>query len=45
MRLISEFQTEPLRSALIAAGFANGDPEFIDLFIRNFNRIAGRMRW
>ncbi|MDR6873478.1 hypothetical protein J2Y55_004505 [Bosea sp. BE125] len=44
-KLFAEIQTEPMKTSLIRAGFAKGDPEFIDLFIQNFQRIAGRMRW
>lgn len=44
-RLVSEIQAEPTRGALTQAGFAKGDPEFIDLFVQNFRRMAGRMRW
>jgi hypothetical protein len=32
-------------SALTAAGFGHGNPEFIDLFIANFERMAERIRW
>jgi len=34
-----------MKAVLTQAGFAKGDPEFIDIFIQNFRRIAGRMRW
>ena len=44
-KLIAEIQLEPVKSALIRAGFARGDPEFIDLFIQNFRRIARRIGW
>jgi hypothetical protein len=44
-KLVPELQSEPMKTALIQAGFAKNDPEFIDLFIQNFRRIAGRMRW
>ena len=44
-RLLSEIQAEPMKTALIKAGFAKGDPEFLDVFVQNFIRIAGRMRW
>lgn len=44
-RLVLEIQAEPTRNALIQAGFAKGDPEFIDLFVQNFRRVTGRMRW
>jgi len=44
-RLVAEIQAEPTKDALIRAGFAKGDPEYIDLFVENFRRLAGRMRW
>jgi hypothetical protein len=44
-KLLSELQAEPMKSALLKAGFAKGDHEFLDLFIQNFRRIAGRMQW
>src|SRR5690606_30271604 len=44
-KLVAELQANVMKTALIKAGFAKGDPEFIDLFIQNFRRIAGRMRW
>lgn len=44
-RLLSEIQAEPLKSALLKAGFAQGDPQFLALFIANFQRFAHRMRW
>jgi hypothetical protein len=44
-RLLSEIQAEPLRGALLKAGFARGDPEFLELSIKDFKRIAGRMQW
>jgi len=44
-KLLSDIQTEPMKSALLKAGFAKGDAEFLDLFVQNFKRIAGRMRW
>ena len=45
VRLIAELQGEPLKSAILKAGFAKGDPELLDLFIETFRRIAGRMSW
>lgn len=42
-RLISEFQAEPMRAALMQAGFARNDAEFVDLFIQNFQRVARRV--
>lgn len=44
-KLIAEIQADPMKAALIEAGFVKHDPEFIDLFIQNFGRLAGRMRW
>ena len=44
-KLVAELQAESMKAALFEAGFAKGDPEFIDLFIQNFSRIASRMRW
>jgi hypothetical protein len=44
-RLVAEIQAEPMKQALVQAGFARSDPEFIDLFLQNFGRIAGRMQW
>ncbi|EAS50666.1 conserved hypothetical protein, possible SIR2 superfamily [Aurantimonas manganoxydans SI85-9A1] len=44
-RLVSEIQTGLTRNLLVQAGFAKGDPEFMDLFIQNFRRVARRMRW
>ena len=43
-KLLSDMQAEPMKSALLTAGFAKGDAEFLDLFVRNFKRIAARMR-
>lgn len=43
--LLAEIQGEPMASALIRAGFAKGDPEFLGLFIQNFRCIAAQMRW
>jgi hypothetical protein len=42
-KLVSEIQAEPMKTGLVQAGFANGDPEFINVFIQNFQRIARRM--
>ena len=44
-KLIAEIQVDPMKAALIEAGFAKRDPEFIDIFIHNFRHIAGRMWW
>jgi hypothetical protein len=44
-KIISEMQSEAQKKALLGAGFAKGDPEFLELFVTNFSRVAGRMRW
>jgi hypothetical protein len=44
-KLVTEIQAEPMKTTLTRGGFAKGDSEFIDLFIQNFARIAGQMRW
>lgn len=44
-KLVSELQAEPMKAALVKAGFGKRDSEFIDVFVQNFRRIAGRMRW
>lgn len=44
-KLLAELQLETMRTALLEAGFAKGDPELIDLCIQNFRRISGRMFW
>jgi hypothetical protein len=44
-KIIATLQKDPMKSALIKAGFARGDGEFLDAFISNFQRIAGRMRF
>ena len=43
-KLVAELQSERMKASMLQAGFAKGDPEFIDLFIQNFTRIARRMR-
>lgn len=43
--LVSELQATPMKEVLLTAGFGRRDPEFIDLFIQNFKRVSGRMRW
>jgi hypothetical protein len=44
-KLVAEIQAERTKEALTRAGFGKGDSEFIDLFIANFRRLAGRMSW
>ncbi|SIT55937.1 conserved hypothetical protein [Mesorhizobium prunaredense] len=38
-------QTDPFKWDLVRSGFAQRDPEFIDLFAQNFARVAARVRW
>jgi len=44
-KLLAEFEAEITKAALLEGGFGKGDSEFIDAFIANFNRVAGRMSW
>jgi hypothetical protein len=44
-KIITEFQSNSMKARLLEAGFAKGDAGFLDLFIRNFHRIASRMSW
>lgn len=44
-KLIQEIQTPTRQEELLNAGFAKGEPEFLSLFIENFQRIAARMQW
>jgi hypothetical protein len=44
-KLVAEMQSQPMKSKLLAAGFANGDEEFFDLCVQNIQRFAERMRW
>ncbi|QKD06438.1 SIR2 family protein [Mesorhizobium loti] len=44
-KILSEMQTDPFKLELVRSGFAQGDPEFIDLFAQNFARVAARVRW
>lgn len=39
--LIAEMQAEPMKTSLLRAGFAQGDSDFLNLFIANFRRLAG----
>lgn len=43
-KLVAEIQTN-LSDALLKAGFAKGDPEYLDLFVRNFHAYADRASW
>lgn len=42
--LLNRMKTDPTMSALVAAGFADGDREMLDLLDRNFRRVIDR-RW
>jgi hypothetical protein len=44
-RLLAELGTETFRTALLNAGFAKGDGEFLDLSIQNFQRLSSRLYW
>jgi len=44
-RLTKEIQAESLSKALLDAGFARGSKEHLELWLANFDRITGRMRW
>jgi hypothetical protein len=39
-KLIAEIQAESMKTTLVKAGFGKGDPEFLDLFVQTFNRMA-----
>jgi hypothetical protein len=43
-KLIAEIQSEPMKMALVKAGFAQSNPAFVDLFIENFTRMATHLR-
>ena len=43
--IVEELKSGPLRQLLISAGFANSSSEYMDLFIQNYQRLAGRLRW
>ena len=43
--LVLEFRSEPRKSMLLEAGFANGDADFLDLSLTNFERVANRIQW
>jgi SIR2-like domain len=42
-RLMAEFRSETMLSDLLAAGFARGDAEHLELALVNYERIAGKM--
>jgi SIR2-like domain len=44
-KIISEMKADPMKGALLKAGFAKSDTEFLDAFIANFERIRSRVRW
>jgi hypothetical protein len=44
-KLVAEIEADPTKAALIKAGFAHGDPDFMRLFITNFKRIAAHIRF
>jgi len=44
-KLIAEIDSEPMKAALAEAGFAQGNPEFVQLFIANFRRMIDKLGW
>jgi hypothetical protein len=44
-RLTKEIQTESMTKVLLEAGFARASKEHLELWLANFGRIAGKMRW
>jgi hypothetical protein len=44
-KLVQELQSDAIKASLIKAKFARSDPEFLELFVTNFTRMASRMRW
>ena len=44
-RLLSQIQSEPLKTTLLTPGFGKGHPETLDLFLPNYTRYTDRMRW
>lgn len=44
-RLLNRMTRDPTASALLAAGFAGGDRDMLDLLDRNFRRVMDRARW
>ncbi|WP_395945332.1 SIR2 family protein [Brevundimonas sp.] len=44
-KLIAELESPSMFGALMAARFGNGQANFIEVFIRNFRSLAGRMKW
>ena len=43
--LVQELKTEAMINALLSSGFARNSRRFLELFIENFGRHAGRMSW
>lgn len=43
--LLDELQNGAFRQQLTSAGFARGSIEYLDLFIQNYQRLAGRLRF
>jgi hypothetical protein len=41
-KLTAEIGSEPMKTALAKAGFAQGDAAFVDLFIANFKRMIDK---
>ncbi len=44
-KIVAEIQMDLIREALLKAGFAKGEPDFLDLFVRNFHAYAERASW
>lgn len=44
-RIIESFVSEPAKRALLEAGFAKGDEEFLEKAVANYQRLANRMRF
>lgn len=44
-KLLAEIESPPMFSALMGAGFGQGQADFIEAFIRNFRSLSSRMSW
>ncbi|CAN7215790.1 SIR2 family protein [Phyllobacterium sp. LjRoot231] len=44
-QILEGLLSDPMRSELLEAGFANRDTNFLSKTISNYRRLAGRMRW
>lgn len=44
-RLIQDLKAEAAGGPLLGAGFGKNSQRFVELFISNFQRYAGRMSW